>query len=181
MSKQTTTAKDLGIYEQTDQKMWTLEEVVKDNLDLLEKNPKSRIAIFNTEIKGKMYSTFVVLDRLDPNFDHGSERSCQVSDKTKEFKEIPSTTFSNIGEFNNTENKITYHSLEVSGIGHEFKSLEEIQKYYKNFPENNWKYVRKAFCVKCNKQRIIKQDTYDGKYRCVRCNSEIPATEERTN
>lgn len=56
--------RETGIYEQTDQKMWTLEEVVKDNMDLYEKNPHSKIAIFTTRINEKPYQTFVVLDRI---------------------------------------------------------------------------------------------------------------------
>lgn len=35
-----------------------------------------------------------------------------------------------------------YRSLEVGGMGHTFDSLEEVQKYYKNFPEDTYKYSK---------------------------------------
>lgn len=33
-----------------------------------------------------------------------------------------------------------YWSIEVGGISHKFDSLEELIKYYANFPKGTWKY-----------------------------------------
>lgn len=36
-----------------------------------------------------------------------------------------------------------YISIEIGGISHEWSDFQEMIKYYKNFPSENWKWTTK--------------------------------------
>ena len=37
-----------------------------------------------------------------------------------------------------------YVSIEIGGISHEWSDFQEMIKYYKNFPSDNWKWTTKG-------------------------------------